>query len=69
MNNPTNTTGSTTPMKTQYEVETTSNEYGNETFGPYDTLTEAYKGIARIAAESAKLNDGVIRAFHVYEKE
>ena len=40
-----------------------SEEYGNDTFGPYDSEEEAMEGIERVQAKSNELNDGIEREY------
>jgi hypothetical protein len=49
----------------EYQVITESDEYGEETFGPYASLDEAQTAINRIKAEAEKLNDGVERRYFI----
>ncbi len=46
------------------QVIMASDEFGGEEF-KFDTLKDAYEGVARLAAEAAKLNDGIHRDFYV----
>jgi hypothetical protein len=40
-----------------------SDEFGDETFGPYDTEAEARESIDRVKQEAIKLNDEIERRF------
>ncbi len=48
-------------MKWHFNVS--SEEFGSETFGPYDDKEQAQAGIDRVRAKVAELNDGIEREF------
>ena len=47
-----------------FTVIMSSDEYGAEEFGPYDSATAAALAIERVTACAALLNDGIARHFH-----
>jgi len=53
----------------QWYFTISSDEYGSEEFGPYDTKEEAQVGIDRVAEKAIDLNDDVERCFSLpYQK-
>lgn len=46
-----------------WHFDVSSDEYGMETFGPYDTETEAQQGMDNVRASAAALNDEIERRF------
>lgn len=51
----------TKKLKEVYTLTVVSEEYGSETFGPYDSYEEAAKVMHRIAEKA--VNDGVMRSY------
>jgi len=47
----------------QWYFTVTSDEFGSEDYGPYDTEQEAQAGIDRVAEKAIELNDDVDRHF------
>jgi hypothetical protein len=47
--------------KMQYQVWMESEEYGGESFGPYDSISEAQAAMDRLKESADKLKDGVQR--------
>ncbi|KKM75076.1 hypothetical protein LCGC14_1393830 [marine sediment metagenome] len=48
----------------------TSDEYGLEEFGPYDSALEAEKASDRVQAKAEQLDDGVYREYAIpYQKD
>ncbi len=41
----------------------TSDKYGSEDYGPYDSLEDAKAGITRVKAKAAQYGDGVDREY------
>jgi len=46
-----------------WHFDVSSDEYGTETYGPYDTEVEAQQGIENVRASAAALNDDIERRF------
>ena len=54
----------------EWYFTTSSDEYGKEEFGSYDTEKDALQGILRVVLESRKRDDGVVRSYsEPYKKE
>lgn len=50
-------------------VNMTSNEFGGELFGGYNTPEDAAQAIARLSLDAFKLADGIPRSFLIVEAD
>jgi hypothetical protein len=53
----------------RYTVTMSSDEFGAEDFGPYDSIEEAAEAVRNLILSAANLRDGIERTFTVDSKD